>query len=154
MLQSLRNFWNHERVRQLTDVRNIALYIFALVVLAITWSGVKTVQVNYELQKKISALNQQNEVLKLQNENAALQNQYLQSDDYLELAARRDFGLAAPGEKVILIPKAVALKHVDQSIAPSPNEVTTAVVPDDRPQYIKNIEAWRDFLLGRQVFND
>lgn len=154
MVRRLKNFWNHERVRQITDVRNIALYIFALIVLAITWSGVKTVQTNYELQKKISALHQQNEVLKLQNENVALQNQYFQSDDYLEFAARRDFGLAAPGERVLLIPKSVALKYVDPSIKSGATETEAIKLPDNRPKYIKNLEDWRDFLLGRQVFDD
>ena len=51
MLKGIRNFLKSNRRRQLTDPRNVGLYIFTLVVLAITWSGVKTVQNNYQLQK-------------------------------------------------------------------------------------------------------
>jgi cell division protein FtsB len=141
----LKNFLNSFR-----DIRNIVLYIFAVMVLAITWSGIKTVQINYELQKKISVLKQQNDVLQLENQNAALQNQYYQTDQYQELAARQNLGLAGPGEKVMLIPKNVALKYVDQSlIIQAPNQATTA---DNRSKYVKNLETWRDFLLGRKIF--
>ncbi|HEX5447803.1 MAG TPA: septum formation initiator family protein [Candidatus Saccharimonadales bacterium] len=135
----------------LRDPRNIALYIFCAVVLAIAWSGVRTMQSNYSLQKKIAALKQQDAVLRLQNENAALQNDFYQTDEYLDLAARQDLGLAAPGEKVELIPKAVALKYVDQSLAPSGGGLKSA---DTRSKIMKNIEAWRDFLLGRKVTSD
>ena len=148
MLQNLKNFWKSGRRKQLTDVRSIGLYIFALVVLAITWSGVKTVQTNYVLQKQISTLKQQNEVLKLQNENIDLQNKYYQTNQYLELAARQYYGLAAPGEKVLLVPKDVAMKYVDQSLAPKD---PSQKAEDKRSKYAKNFQAWLDFLLGRQL---
>lgn len=151
MLQQIKNFWSSSRRRQLTDVRSIGLYIFAVIVLAITWSGVKTLQVNYELQKQISTLKQQNEVLKLQNDNTALQNQYYQTNQYLELAARQDFGLAAPGEKVLLISKDVAMKYVDPSLSP---QNTAKKSEGNQSKYAKNFQAWRDFLLGRKVTTD
>src|SRR5258708_7005351 len=114
MLQQIKKYWNSKNWRQLADMRNIGLYIFAVIVLAITWSSIKTLQTNYELQKQISTLKQQNDVFKLQNDNTTLQNQYYQTNQYLELAARQDFGLAAPGEKILLISKDVALKYVDK----------------------------------------
>ncbi len=133
-------------------MRNVGLYIFTLIVVVISWSGVKTVQKNYELQKKISVLAQQNAVLKLQNENTALQNKYFETDQYLELAARQNLGLAAPGEQVLLVPKSLAMKYVDPSLAPKTNQVSTTA--DNRPKYIRNLEAWRDFLLGRTLLSD
>ncbi len=148
MQQTLKNFWKSSRRKELTDVRNIGLYLFALIVLAITWSGVKTLQTNYELQKQISTLKQQNEVLGLQNGNTELQNKYFQTDQYLELAARQYFGLAAPGEKVMLIPKDVAMKYIDQSLSPQSPSKNSA---NESSQFIKNFQAWRDFLLGRKA---
>ncbi|HEU5005239.1 MAG TPA: septum formation initiator family protein [Candidatus Saccharimonadales bacterium] len=147
MLSNYTKFLNNPKIKQLADVRNIALYVFCLIVLAITWSGVKTLQNNYELQKKISTLKQQNQVLRLQNENTALQNQYYQTNEYLDLAARQDLGLAAPGEKVLLIPKTVAMKYVDQTVAGSTQSANQS---DQQSKHIQNLEAWRDFLLGRK----
>ena len=96
-------------------------------------------------------LKQQNEVLKLQNQNIELQSRYLQTDQYLELSTRQDFGLAAPGEKVLLVPKTAAMKFIDQSLAPSGSNVDSHA-RDQRPTYLKNLEDWRDFLLGRKLF--
>jgi cell division protein FtsB len=152
MTPEMKKIWNSKRAKQLVDVRNIGLYIFGIVVLAITWSGVKTVQANYELQKKISGLNQQNSVLKLENENTDLQNKYLQTDEYLDLSARQNLGLAAPGEKVLIVPKSVAMKYVSSSSSNSGTGATASA--DNRSRYVKNIEAWRDFLLGRKQSTD
>jgi len=154
MLNSLQRIWNSQRAKQLIDVRNIGLYIFSIIVLAITWSGVKTVQVNYELQKKISVLRQQNAVVYLQNQNTGLQNKYLQTDQYLELAARQDFGLAAPGEKVLLIPKNVAMKYVNPALNPQAESVSNSSPKDNRSSMMNNLQDWRDFLLGRKLFED
>jgi cell division protein FtsB len=146
-------FINSRRFKQLTDIRNIGLYIFALIVMAITWSGIKTVQNNYELQKQISVLNQQNAVLELENSNTSLQNKYLQTDQYQDLAARQNLGLAAPGEKVLLVPKSVAMKYIDPNIFKETSQMTANKV-DNRSNYVKNLEDWRDFLLGRKLFSE
>lgn len=148
MLQRLKNFWNNRRRKQITDPRNIGLYVFAVIVLAISWSTVRTIQSNYQLQKKVAFLERQNEVLKLLNENQALRNKYFETDKYLELAARQSLGLAAPGEKVLLVAKEVALKYVDQKLI---EQTVAQTPPDTRSQVVKNLHAWRDFLLGRNA---
>jgi cell division protein FtsB len=148
MFDKIKNLLTDKKARQLFDARNIGLYIFGLVVLAIAWSGAKTVQSNYQLQKQIATLKQQNQVLWLQNDNIYLQNQYYKTDQYQELSARQNLGLAAPGEKVMLVPKNVALRYTDPSLEPAAPAVASAA--DKRPAYEKNLEAWRDFLLGRK----
>jgi cell division protein FtsB len=139
-----------KKAKQLVDVRNIVLYIFGVIILAIAWSGAKTVQNNYELQKKISTLQQENNVLWLLNSNTYLQNQYYNTDQYLELSARQNLGLAAPGEQVWLVPKEAAMRYIDPSLNVT-DAVSKATPPDNRPGYVKNLEAWRDFLLGRKL---
>ena len=152
MLTDIKTFIKNQK-KQLSDVRNVVMYLFVLIVLAIAWSSVKTIQNNYDLQKSISALNQQNEVIKLTNQNIALQNKYLQTNQYLEMAARQSLGLAAPGEKVLLVPKNVALKYVDPALSKQVS-VNTAPTLDTRSKYIKNLETWRDFLLGRKIISE
>lgn len=153
MFSKIQSALTSQKAKQLTDVRNIGLYVFGIVVLAIAWSGAKTVQNNYELQKKIATLKQQNAVLQLQNDNTALQNKYYQTNQYLELSARQNLGLAAPGETVKIVPKAAAMKYVDPSLAQTQTNPGNTP-PDNRPGYIKNLESWRDFLLGRKLFSD
>jgi cell division protein FtsB len=152
MFDKIKNFLNSKQSQQLLDVRNIALYIFGLIVLAIAWSGARAVQNNYALQKQISTLNQQDQVLSLQNGNTYLKNQFYQSNEYLELSARQNLGLAAPGETVLVVPQSAAMKYVDPKLAISPAGSVPAA-PDTRSKYIKDLEAWRDFLLGRNPLN-
>ena len=150
MLYEIQKLLNNKKLRQLADVRNIALYIFGTIVLAIAWSGARTVQNNYQLQKQISVLQQQNAVLHLQNNNTYLQNQFYNTGVYQELSARQNLGLAAPGEQVMLVPKSVAMKYVDPALADNRDNAVSVSI-DNRPKYTKNLEAWRDFLLGRKV---
>jgi cell division protein FtsB len=137
----------YPQITQLRDVRVIGLLIFLLVALAITWSGTKAIQRNYELQKQISELRQENEVRGLENNNIKLQNQYLNTDQYLELKARQDFGLGQAGETLVLVPKSVALSYVDR-LKDAKGSVPT---PESRrPMYQRNFQAWMDFFLHRQ----
>lgn len=153
MLDEIKNFLNSKKARQLVDIRNIGLYIFGIIVLAIAWSGAKTVQNNYELQKQINTLQQQNAVLSLQNDNAGLQNQFYNTKEYLDLSARQELGLASPGEQVLLVPESVAMKYVDPSLQSNPGTLTSSK-SDTRAKYVKNLENWRDFLLGRKLFSN
>lgn len=147
MLQKIKKSKTIQLFNQLSDVRALGLLVFGGIVLLVTWSGIKAVQTNYELQKQIASLEQENKVSELQNQNLKLKNQYLNTDQFLELAARRQFGLAAPGEKVMLIPKNVALSHTIDLEIPSQANTDQALI--NRPTYQKNFQAWIDFFLHR-----
>jgi cell division protein FtsB len=132
---------------QQRDLRVVGLLILLGVVLLVSWSGVKAIETNYGLQKQIAALRQQNKVKKLTNENLKLQNQYFETSQYLELAARHDFGLAAPGETVLNVPRSVALSFTVD--LPKPAE-TNSQPEGEVPSYQRNFQAWMDFLFHRQ----
>lgn len=153
MLQTLKNLSSNNRVKQFTDSRNIGLYIFAVVVLAISWSTAKAVQSNYQLQKEIAVLEQENTLLALNNENTKLNNQFLETDQFLELSARQNLGLAQPGEKVLVVPSTVAQRYVDKSLLPQSQESADSKEVA-KTEYIQNIESWRDFILGRNLFKE
>lgn len=136
-------------LQRLDDVRFVGQVVFVVIVLLISWSGVKSIQTNYGLQKQISALKQQNDLQKMQNDNLALQNQYYNSNQYLELAARQNFGLAAPGEQEIIVPESVALAYTADLPNPSKPDVKSA-----QPAYQRNFNSWIDFFLHRQGNSD
>lgn len=149
-MEKLKALRNHPRVKQLADVRNLGLYVFGLIVLSISWSGIKVIQTNYGLQKQIATLEQEDAIQNLENANLKLRNQYYQSDQFLELAARRQFGLGNPGETLLLVPKDVALAHS----VPIPDEVKKADQKEidlGKPGYQKNLEAWINFFSHKQA---
>lgn len=132
---------------RLRDIKFAGLMLFLVIVLLISYSGVKSIQSNYELQKQISSLQQHNDVQKLANTNLQLENQYYNTDTYLDLAARQNFGLAAPGEKEIVVPKDVALGYT----VALPRTVKQVDNPSDKqPPAQRNFEAWVNFFLHRQ----
>lgn len=133
-------------VNRLNDMRFIGQQVFVLVVLLISWSGVKAIQTNYSLQKQITALKQQNSLQKLENENLNLQNQYYNSNQYLELSARENFGLAAAGEKEIIVPQQIALAHTIDL----PGETDQDAASAKEPAQQRNFESWVDFFLHRE----
>ena len=135
-------------LEQLHDVRAVGLIMFLIVVLLVSWSGIKAVQTNYILQRQISQLDQEVQVQQLENNNLKLQNQYLSTDQYLELSARQNFGLGAPGETEIIVPHDVALAHV---VTPKQDNKPTNPT-SKQPFYQRNFEAWISFFFHRQNF--
>ncbi len=133
--------------QQLRDVRVLGLAIFGVLVLLVSWSSIQVIQSNYDLQKQISKLQQQNEVQDLENTNLKLRNEYFNTDQYLELSARKQFGKAAPGETVLLVPKTVALAHT--SALPQSTTKPKPVLATHKPSYQRNLQAWMDFFLHR-----
>ena len=131
--------------QRLSDPRFVGQIVFVVIVLLVSYSGVKSIQSNYSLQKQIGSLRQQNELQQLQNENAALKNNYYNSKQYLELSARQNFGLASPGEKEILVPESVAATYVT-GLPDTPLSSVVATAPVIQQT---NVQAWINFFLHR-----
>lgn len=133
-------------IHNLRDPRSIGLIVFGFISLLVTWNTLDAIQTNYTLQKQIARIEQQTKIHELENANLKLKNEYLNTDQYLELTARRQFGKALEGEKVLLVPKEVALsKTVDVKEGPP----ISADEPSHKPFYQRNFEAWMEFLFHR-----
>ena len=133
-----------EFIKSLSDLRVVGQVFFAIIVILISWSGVKAIQANYELQKKIVRLQQEVEISRLENDNLKLENKYLETEEFLELAARRQFGKAAPGETVYIVPKRVAMAQVTQDTSTGQTQAS-----DKKPVYQENMEVWSRFFFRK-----
>ena len=149
-LEYIDKYRDHAAVQQLRDVRALGLLVFTVIVLLVSWSCVKAIQSNYRLQQQIDQLRQENTVAKLKNTNQKLKNTYYTTPQYLELAARQNFGLAAPGEKELLVPKDVAMAQV-KGVAAEVNDPASerSQAEKQQPFYQHNMQAWMDFFLHR-----
>ncbi len=134
----------YDFLARLKDIRFAGQVIFVIIVLLISWSGVKTIQANYDLQKQITTAKQENNIQQLENATLKLENQYYQSSQYLDLQARQDYGLAAPGEQEILVPKSVAMYYAPKITLPAVPKVKSY-----EPAYQKNIQDWVNYFLHR-----
>jgi cell division protein FtsB len=148
MFGKIKSIYKHPYAQQLKDTRVLGLLAFGVIVLLVSWSGISVIETNYELQQQIARLEQQNKVAELENNNQKLRNQYYTTDQYLELQARRQFGKAAPGETLLLVPKNVALAHTTDIKEPAAAKEQENAVPH-KPTYQQNFEAWMRFFFHR-----
>lgn len=147
MLQQIKekaSYYSH----RLTDVRFLGQVIFVIIVLLVSWSTARAIQTNYELQRQIAELKKENEIQRLRNDNIKIKNQYLNTDEYLELTARKQLGKAAPGEVVVIVPKDVAKNNTVASTVKSDSQVQEQI-ESSKPTYQKNLEAWGQFFFRR-----
>lgn len=149
MLQKIQKLAATSMIRQLRDVRVVGFLVFGVLVLLVSYSGVRVIQTNFDLEKQASRLRQENAVAELQNNNLKLRNQYYDTDEYRELVARKQYGKGLPGETLLLVPESVAAQYTiapeeAPRVAPQPTSTT-------KPAYQRNLEAWRDLLLNRTI---
>jgi len=139
----------YDYVLQFRDVRAAGLVLFLVIVLLISWSGIKVIDTNYGLQKQISTLDQQVQVSSLANKNMQLENNYFQTNEYLDIAAREQYGLAAPGETVLNVPQNVAMAHT--VTLPDTDQVEAKKTQAKQPAYQRHFQQWMNFFLHRQM---
>lgn len=145
MIEKIKNAHKHPFAQELKDVRVLGLIIFGIIVLMVSWSGVRVIETNYKLQREIALLQEQKELLELENANKKLEKEYYNTDQYLELQAREVFGKAAPGETVLVVPESVALANSkDLKVE---YKTTAQAETSDKPTYQRNFEAWMRFLF-------
>lgn len=136
----------YDFIRRLSDVRFLGQTAFVVIVLLISWSTASAIQQNYEVQQRVATKQKEVEVQKLKNQNLVIKNKYLETDEYLEITARRQLGKGLPGESVVIIPKEVALKHTIESSIKSSDKVQEQA-EQERPWYRRNLDAWGKFFF-------
>src|SRR5665213_1810477 len=112
MINKIKTYYSLIPWQSLRDLRTLGLLVFLVIVLLISWSGVKTIKSNFELQKQVAQYQYNNQVQQLENKNLHLQNEYYNTNQYLELSARQELGLGYPGETELLVPKSVAMSQL------------------------------------------
>jgi hypothetical protein len=137
---------NNAIIVNLFNTKNFGLYALTVVAISVTWSSVHIIQKNYELEKSITSLRQQVAVLDQQTQNQKLINEYYKTDSYLDLAARKYFSKAAPGEKIIIVPAEVANSYIIKV----PESEKQAAASAKIPKILQNLNAWGNFLSGRK----
>ena len=146
MLEKIKRLHEHPYTQELKDVRVLGLIVFCIIVLLVSWSGVRVIETNYRLQQQIARFEEEKKLLELANANKKLENEYYNTDQYLELQARKQFGKAAKGETVLIVPESVARAHtkdLEKEAQEKQND------KPGKPLYQRNFEAWMSFFFRR-----
>ena len=103
-------------------------------------------QTNFAAQKSVDDQQRELDLMQLEVDTLQYQQNYYKSDEYKDLAARTNLGLASPGEKVLLLPKN-SEAIVASDAADTKKETTTK----STSQAASNLEQWVNFLLGNNA---
>lgn len=125
--------------RHYMTIQNGAVALGLLIALSWSWGTVSTLQKNFQLQQEVDALEQEVQLADLQNQNLKFQQNYLRSNEFLELTAREKLGKAARGEKLVILPDSSGVQ--DQQTAKTPAKVT---------EQSSNVAQWMRFFFGNK----
>lgn len=126
------------KLKALFTLNNGVLLIAAIVTLSWVWGTVEAIQKNFVLQQQVDGLAQQVAFQELENQTLEFQKKYYQTDEFLELSARERLNLAAPDEKVLILPP----NTVQPASAELPSE---SIIPLTQRS---NYQQWLYFLFG------
>ena len=131
-----------QRIRRRPGVRRNAIFVaFLLIALMITSATIEQIDRNHQLEALVGEHSRQQAFLEQQIANQELENQFYQTDYYLELEARRQFGLVAKGESLIILQR----RQINDRLANwdgSPDPPPAGVTPS-------NWQLWWQFFWGR-----
>jgi cell division protein FtsB len=129
------------KAREHSTLNNGVLLVAVLIGSTWAWSTIEAIQRNFKLQQQVDSLNQQIAVQELENKSQALQNQYYQSPEYLELSARERLNKASPGESVIVLPANKVQPAPEEQLQTNETPITSR----------SNFAQWMFFLFGKKA---
>lgn len=128
---------------------NVVLLLAALATVALFIGTVSNIKRNFDAQRNLEELQRQAELTQLEVDMLKLQQNYYKTDEYKDLAARRDLGLASPGEDVLILPKN-SQAVVDEDARDSKSELESLQRSEQKPdEKQSNFNQWLDFLSGK-----
>ena len=136
--KKVRHYW-----RTYGTMNNIVAFVALAIAASWAWGSVATMQRNFALQREVDSRRRELELTDLEVQTLQYQQNYYRSDEYKDLAAREDLGLASPGEKVLILPpNSFAVKRETEQA----NRKAVAVVkPGSAPS---NLIQWMNFFSG------
>ena len=119
------------------SVENVVLVAAVILCLSLTYQSILAMSRNWELSERLTEERKNLELATVEVEAAELENAYYQTDEYLELVARKNLDKKMPGENMVVMPEnSEAAKNKHKQAIPVETEVE-----------ISNFEKWKKFLF-------
>ena len=118
-------------------IENIILILAIVFCLLWTYQSITAMSRNWALSEKLTTERKELELLNVEVEAAELENEYYQTSEYQELAARKYLDKQWPGEQMVVLP--------ENSDSAKSKHQSTSVTQQER-QY-SNFEKWLKYLF-------
>lgn len=137
-----------QKIRQLSyklrneifDRQNLAVMVALAISISWIFSAVGAMRQNYELRRKIEDKTKQLTILEIESLNLEFEQKYFASQEYQDLAARKNLNLASPGEKVLILPPYTS--WVEE------RDAEDAKIKYSKPFEQSNFRKWMHFFFG------
>ena len=136
---NIRRLYYQLRHRYMTP-NNLVIAVAFVIGLSWAWGSVGMMQRNFDLQKEVDSKQRSQQQLELETESLAYQQNYYQTAEYQELAARDRLGLGMAGEKVLILPP--NSEKARRADAAASGQVAVNEAPPT------NLTQWVNFLFG------
>ncbi len=120
------------------SLENVVLAVAIIMCLTWTYQSIMAMNRNWELTERLNTERRTLELLKVEVETAELENEYYQTEEYQELAARR-MDKKLPGENMVILP--------ENSEAAKNKHRTIAVTVETNTREYSNPEKWLSYLF-------
>lgn len=128
-------------LKEFFSLSNLVYLLAVAVAFVIVWQTAVVILDNYALQQEVDDLEEEVALLELENQRLTYNIEYYKTDAYLDLAARENFNLKAPGERVVYVPRSETKKpEASSEEAREQNDIDSA----------SNVDQWLYFLFGRE----
>ena len=96
---------NYKLKHDYFTVENVFLAGAILLCMVLTYQSITAMSRNWSLSERLRAEKKELELLTIETEASALENEYYKSEEYQELLARRNLDKQFPGEKMVVMPE-------------------------------------------------
>jgi hypothetical protein len=128
-------------VRRASKPDFIAAVIIAATVIGVTVNTSSVIMQNYQLERDVRVMQQKVSVAEIELQTQKAKNQYYGTDYYLDIAARKQLSKGSPSEKLIIVPRNVAVAQLPAGVATTATTVSPAST-------LPNIRKWQLFITG------
>ena len=122
------------------SIENIVLCVAIVMCLTLTYQSIEAMSRNWELVERLNSEQKALDLLNIEIETAELENEYYNSAEYQELAARKFANKQLPGEKMVYLPE-------NSEVAKTKHQKKHSQPQSKQPVDKSNFEKWMAFLF-------
>jgi len=130
-------------IKNIANPELIAGGIIAVTVVIVTINTSTVIMQNYTLERDVRVAEQKVAIALAELETQKLKNNYFRSDAFLDIASRKQLSKGLAGEKLIIVPKSVALSYI-----PADSTKTSVSSDAQTKPNSTSIQKWLKFISG------
>ena len=132
---------NYKLKHDYLTIENVVLGLAIILCLVLTYQSITAMSRNWELTERLATEKKSLELISVEVETAELENEYLKTNEYQELLARKYLDKKMPGENMVIMP--------DNSEAAKNKYLVSGAENDQKEKEYSNFDKWMMYLFPK-----